>query len=144
MKVPAAFYALLLAGTAGACTSFVDFSSASPWYGMNFDWHPQMEILFRIESAEDGTRVFTMSFVTEQGPVPTLGVTQGGRFCNMQVTDAPWTGPEPSEELGDFRQVESQSLRSVGHGHPDYFLTASRFSRIAPRIPWGANRITPM
>jgi hypothetical protein len=98
MKVSAACCALLLAGTAGACTSFVDFSSASPWYGMNFDWHPQMDILFRIESAEDGTRIFTMSFVTEQGPVPTLGVTEDGRFCNMQVTDAPWTGPEPSGE----------------------------------------------
>ncbi len=78
-----------------ACTSFADYSSGSAWYGMNFDWHPGTEILFRIETGMDGTRVFTMSFVVDGRPVPTAGMTADGRFSCMQVTDAPWTGPPP-------------------------------------------------
>ncbi len=99
MRLPGVAVLLaLLAGTAGACTSFADFSSGSAWYGMNFDWHPDVDILFRVEEPEGLPKVFTMSFVTGQGPVPTVGMTGDGRFCTMQVTDAPWTGPEASDD----------------------------------------------
>lgn len=91
----AAALALLSRGASSACTSFVDYSSGSAWYGMNFDWHPEMEILFRIQTDMEGSRSFTMSFVTADGPVPTAGMTADGRFSALQVTDAPWTGPSP-------------------------------------------------
>lgn len=84
---------LLPAGGASACTSFVDYSSGSAWYGMNFDWHPETEILFRIQTDMEGMRFFTVSFATPDGPVPTAGMTADGRFSTLQVTDAPWTGP---------------------------------------------------
>lgn len=76
-----------------ACTSFVDCRGNSCWFGMNFDWHPEQEILFRIESDSEGEPVFTMSFIAGGNPVPTVGFTSDGRFSTMQVTDAPWTGP---------------------------------------------------
>lgn len=82
-------------GPAQACTSFVDYSSGSAWYGMNFDWHTDAEILFRVSTDRVGGRVFSMSFVTGDGPVPTAGMTLDGRFSTLQVTDAPWTGPSP-------------------------------------------------
>jgi hypothetical protein len=82
-------------GPVQACTSFVDYSSGSAWYGMNFDWHPETEILFRIQDDIEGSRCFTMSFDTPDGPVPTVGMTADGRFSTLQVTDAPWTGPPP-------------------------------------------------
>lgn len=87
----------VICGQASACTSFVDYSGGSAWYGMNFDWYPDQDILFRIERSMDGAYVFTMSFVTGGGPVPTVGMTADGRFSTMQVTDAPWTGPDADE-----------------------------------------------
>jgi hypothetical protein len=87
----------VICGSADACTSFADYSGGSAWYGMNFDWYPDQDILFRIEQSMDGSRVFTMSFVGDAGPVSTVGMTEDGRFSAMQVTDAPWQGPDPSE-----------------------------------------------
>ncbi len=91
---------LIAAFAAGAygCTSFVDYSSGSPWYGMNFDWHPDQEILFRLETDDRNRPVFTMSFVAGGSPVPTAGFTEDGRFSSMQVVDAPWTGPSEDRE----------------------------------------------
>lgn len=83
----------MTAARSSACTSFVDYSSGSAWYGMNFDWYPETDILFRIRNDAEGRRSFTMSFVTFGGPVPTAGMTADGRFSALQVTDAPWTGP---------------------------------------------------
>jgi len=60
---------------------------------MNFDWYPEQDILFRIETDSEGGPVFTMSFISDGNPVPTVGFTGDGRFSCMQVIDAPWTGP---------------------------------------------------
>jgi hypothetical protein len=85
---------LLLCGEAQACTSFVDYASGGAWYGMNFDWYVDQEILFRVETDMEGIRVFTMAFLADGDTVSTVGMTQDGRFSTMQVTDAPWTGPD--------------------------------------------------
>lgn len=89
----------VLCGAVHACTSFVDSRGGSCWFGMNFDWYPEQEILFRIENDSGGEPVFTMSFISNGNPVPTVGFTSDGRFSSMQVIDAPWTGP--SEESGN-------------------------------------------
>ena len=87
--------ALVAARPAGACTSFVDYSTGEAWYGMNFDWPPEYGILFRVETDRIGNPVFTMSFVQGADTLPTVGMTADGRFSSMQVTDDPWTGPDP-------------------------------------------------
>lgn len=87
--------ALASAGRSEACTSFVEYASGGAWYGMNFDWHPDQEILFRIETDMEGGRVFTMSFVAGGDTSSTVGMTEDGRFSTLQVTDAEWTGPDP-------------------------------------------------
>lgn len=88
---------LFLCGDADACTSFVDYASGGAWYGMNFDWYVDQEILFRVETDMEDVRVFTMAFLADGDTVSTVGMTQDGRFSTMQVTDAPWTGPEQDE-----------------------------------------------
>lgn len=87
--------ALASTGRSEACTSFVEYSSGGAWYGMNFDWYPDQEILFRIETDMEGGRVFTMSFVAGGDTSSTVGMTADGRFSTLQVTDAEWTGPDP-------------------------------------------------
>lgn len=87
-----------LCGVLHACTSFVDFKGETPWYGMNFDWYPEQDILFRIENDSEGEPVFTMSFIADGNPVPTVGFTEDGRFSSMQVIDAPWTGPSADSD----------------------------------------------
>lgn len=84
----------LICPAARACTSFVSYSGGTPLYGMNFDWHPEQDILFRMETDSEGLRVFTMSFLVDGNPVPTVGFAEDGRFSAMQVTDAPWSGPD--------------------------------------------------
>ena len=95
------FMALLvpvLAAEVLACTSFAVYSSDRPIFGMNFDWHPDSEIIFDVSGDGDGGSVFTMSFRDGDGdPVPTVGMNDGGIFITMQVIDdASGTG-EPAE-----------------------------------------------
>lgn len=92
MRFPLSVMAVLC-GVLQACTSFVDYRGGAAWFGMNFDWYPDQEILFRIETDSEGEPVFTMSFIAGGNPVPTVGFTGDGRFSSMQVIDAPWTGP---------------------------------------------------
>ncbi len=89
---------VVLCGVLPACTSFVDYRGGTAFYGMNFDWYPEQEILFRIETDSEGGPVFTMSFIADGNPVPTVGFTENGRFSTMQVIDAPWTGPSPDSD----------------------------------------------
>jgi len=89
---------IVLCCAAQACTSFVDYSCGAAWYGMNFDWYPEQDILFRLESDSRGGTVFTMSFMSDGNPVPTVGFTADGRFSTMQVIDAPWTGPSAGSD----------------------------------------------
>lgn len=91
----AAAVCLLLCGAPQACTSFVDYASGGAWYGMNFDWYVDQEVLFRLETDMEGVRVFTMAFLADGDTVSTVGMTEDGRFSTLQVTDAPWTGPAP-------------------------------------------------
>lgn len=89
---------IMLCGVLNACTSFVDYRGGTARYGMNFDWYPEQEILFRIETDSEGEPVFTMSFIADGNPVPTVGFTEDGRFSSMQVIDAPWTGPSADSD----------------------------------------------
>lgn len=94
--IPLALAAVLVAAcSTEACTSFVEYASGGAWYGMNFDWYPDQEILFRIETDMEGGRVFTMAFIAGGDTVSTVGMTGDGRFSTLQVTDAEWTGPDP-------------------------------------------------
>ena len=73
---------------AEACTSFAWFGGGGPLYGMNFDWYPQLEIVFSVSSGPDGRDVFTMSY--RQGdtdPIQTVGMNSHGLFATMQVVD---------------------------------------------------------
>ncbi|MDM7992876.1 MAG: hypothetical protein QUS11_06135 [Candidatus Fermentibacter sp.] len=96
--IPLVLAAVLVpACTPEACTSFVEYASGGAWYGMNFDWYPDQEILFRIETDMEGGRVFTMAFIDAGDTLSTAGMTADGRFSTLQVTDAEWTGPDPDE-----------------------------------------------
>jgi hypothetical protein len=122
--------ASMLSKSAEACSSFACFDSDRPLYGMNFDWYPDAEILFNVETGEDGRRVFTMSYILEgSDPIPTVGMNSLGFFATMQVIDTDiGTGTPQDDEvmiwmpfyqglwhLSEFSQVEAylDSLKLV-------------------------------
>jgi len=71
-----------------ACTSFAWFGGGGPLYGMNFDWSPQLEIVFSVSAGPDGRDVFTMAYRQgEADPIRTVGMNSHGLFATMQVVD---------------------------------------------------------
>ena len=88
-------FTLMTGESSEACTSFVSYNSDLVYYGMNFDWHPELEIYFELStSGATGATVFTMGFQGElPTPIRTVGMSGDGLFSSMQVFD---TGEEVS------------------------------------------------
>lgn len=81
-------FTVLFCSVADGCSSFAWFGEGGPLYGMNFDWYPDLEIIFSVSYGPDGGDVFTMAY--QQGdadPIQVVGMTGQGLFATMQVVD---------------------------------------------------------
>lgn len=94
------FYAvLLICGNLSACTSFAVYSSVEPYYGMNFDFSSDVDMIFSINPGVD-CKVFHMGFLTEDMVVSVCGMNSAGLFSSTQYL-YPWI-VEPVEQEGIY------------------------------------------
>jgi hypothetical protein len=167
-RLPALFFAamasacLVLAGPARACTSFASYGSDRPFYGMNFDWYPDLEIVFSIDQRRDGGSVFTMSYLAQSGDtIPTVGMNDLGLFSTMQVVDESVEAREPAEgevfvwmpfylllwQSGSIEEVEAFLDSSLLVPYPEIplhlMLAGSSGKAMVVEVGESSNRILP-
>jgi len=99
MRICLFVFASVFAGEVLGCTSFSWFGDGGPLYAMNFDWYSESEISFSLSQGNNGSTVFTMSFLDESSdPVPIVGINSFGVFSSMQVIDETVGIHEPGPE----------------------------------------------
>jgi len=69
-------------GSLFACTSFAVYFD-KPFYGMNFDYDPSVEMKFCIDTIGD-LKVFDMRFDLGEFFASTVAMNSNGLFCNLQ------------------------------------------------------------